>query len=223
LSAADGLAIMNYRSRVASVIVVAFLATTAPCARSAGPGGGGGHGGSGGHGSGGHGSGSGGHGGHSTGKSSAGNSSGHSVVHSMGRPFAKMFGHHGKPSPSAQPPITPPEHGNLLNSQNAGLILLPAPRLPHPRPSPRFASPPRFGFFPHHRRFGFGGCPAFAVPGNSFFLGNSFNCFDDGFFLDPFLFGFYGPWFGAPLWFGGDVNHDHPDLTPPLLEPPPRN
>jgi hypothetical protein len=130
-----------------------------------------------------------------------------------------MFGHHGKQSTPAQLPATPPERGNLLNSQNGGLIFLPAPRLPRPRPSARFVSPARFGFFPRHRRFGFAGCPVFAVPGNSFFFGNSFNCFDGSFLLDPFLFGFYGSGFGAPLWFGGDANP--PALIYPAEEPGP--
>jgi hypothetical protein len=136
-----------------------------------------------------------------------------------------MFGHHGKPSTSAPLLTTPSEHGNLLNSQNAGLIFVPAPRLPRPRPSARFVSTSHFGFFPRHRRFGFAGCPVFAVPGNSFFFGGRFNCFNEGFFLDPFLFGFFGSWdfygssFGAPLWYGGDANP--PDMTYPPEEPGP--
>lgn len=215
LAAADGLAIMNSMARVASVITAVFLATTAPCARSAGPGGGGGHGGSGSHGgghsSGGHGAG--GHSGHFAGNSSVGNSSGHSAVHSMGHSFARIFGHHGKPSASAQPATTP------VNSQNAGVIFLPKPRLPRPTPPARLASQARFGFFPRHRRFGFGGCPLFPDPGNSFLFGDPFLCFNDGFFLNPFLFGFYDQWFGAPLWYGDYT--DSPAMTPPPEGPAP--
>jgi hypothetical protein len=198
---------MDYVARVASIIVVGFLAATPPCARCGGSGGGGGHGGSGGHGSGGHGSG--GRGGHAAGKSSVGNSSGHSFVHSMGHPFGKIFGHRGKESTSPQLPTSSPERGKLLSLQNTNLTFPPAPRLPHPKPFPRFTSQPPIGFLPHHRRFRFGGCPVFPVPGNSFLFGNSFNCFNDGFFFDPFFCGtfsgssFYGPGFGGPLWSGG--------------------
>jgi hypothetical protein len=59
----------------------------------------------------------------------------------------------------------------------------------------------------------------FPVPGNSFFFGDRFNCFDDGFFLDPYLFGFYGSGFGAPLWFGGQANP--PAVILPDEEPGP--
>lgn len=204
-------------ARVASVVVVGFLATTVPCARSHGSRGGGGHGGSGGHGSGGHGSG--GHVGRAAGSSSAGNSSGHSVVHAMGRPFAKIFGHPGKQSTAPQLPTASPERGKFLNSQNTSSISLPVPRLLRPQPFPRSATQLSFGFFPHRRCFAIGGCTPFAVLGNSFLFGNSFSCFNNGFFFDPFFFdafsglSFYGPPFdratfygstpGEPLWFGG--------------------
>jgi hypothetical protein len=56
-------------------------------------------------------------------------------------------------------------------------------------------------FFPHRRHFGFGGCPVFGFPGNGFLGGNGFNCFDDGFFLDPFLWCFSASLFyGPPSW-----------------------
>jgi hypothetical protein len=58
--------------------------------------------------------------------------------------------------------------------------------------------------FPHRRCFGFGGCPAFGFPTNSFFFGSGFNCFNRGFFFfDPFFFGSSSrSWYGSPDWSG---------------------
>lgn len=75
-----------------------------------------------------------------------------------------------------------------------------------PGRNPRFESTTPFGFFPHHRRFGFDGC---GFGRRSFFFGGDFDCFSGGFFFDPFFFGafssslFYGPAFYDPSWYGG--------------------
>jgi hypothetical protein len=141
----------------------------------------------------------------------------------MGRPFGKIFGHHGKESTSPQLPTASPERGKLLNLQNADLIFPPTARLPHPTPFHRFTSQPRIGFFPRHRRFRFGGCSVFPFPANSFLFSNSFNCLNDGFLFDPFFFGtfsgssFYGSGFDSPLWVGGVTSP--PAMTPPAGEP----
>jgi hypothetical protein len=72
--------------------------------------------------------------------------------------------------------------------------------------------------FPHRRRFGFGGCPAFGFPSNSFFFENGFNCFNSGFFFDPYFFGFSSSsWYGWPAWSeSGPIG----PLNAPLPGPP---
>jgi hypothetical protein len=59
----------------------------------------------------------------------------------------------------------------------------------HPRPrNPAFAQQ-RIRFFPRRRRFGFAGCANFGFFPHRFGFAGGFNCFDDGIFFDPFLFG----------------------------------
>ena len=122
----------------------------------------GGHGSSGGHGgSGGHGSG--GHGGHG--------SAGHA-----GHGFSGHGGHSAGTASSGNP---------------AGHSFMHSfPRIFHPgRHKPKHsASAQHIGFFPRHRHFGSTGCASFGF--FSRFAGE-FDCFNNGFFFDPFFFGAY--------------------------------
>ena len=137
----------------------------------------------------------------------------------MGRPFGRIFARHVNQPASVLLPTALPSRGNLLKSLNTESIFLPAPRLPRPRPFPGPHSQRPYRFFPRHRRFGFGGCPVFLVPGNSFFFRNSIDCFHNSFFFYPFFFtpfwgpSFYGPWLGDPSWFG-DVAGTPPTILP---------
>ena len=185
---------MRRAARLAAVMVVGSWLTTAGQTSVAGTGGHGG--GSGGHG-GGHGS-SGHSGGHSSRGSSSGTATGHSATHSIGHSIAHFFGHREKgDSGSSAATLAPTERNSF---QQAKLNFVPRPGL-HPPPHRR---PPGtvVVFFPHRRHFGFGGCPSFVFPGNGWFWGNGFNCFDNGFFLDPLWFwGASGSFFyGPPSW-----------------------
>ena len=121
---------------------------------------------------GGHGGSGGGHG--SSGHGSAGHSghtghssSGNSSGHAFGHAFAHIFAHHARISPASAKM---------------------APR----KPRWVVAGQP-IGFFPARRRFGSSPCW-----NNIFFprRTNGFNCFDNDFFFDPFLFGTFSI-FGA--------------------------
>jgi hypothetical protein len=63
----------------------------------------------------------------------------------------------------------------------------------------------RFG---HRHGFGFGGCSGFGFPRNEFFF-SDFNCFDGGFFFNPFFLGGYY----SPFW-------DGPEFATPNDQPP---
>jgi hypothetical protein len=91
----------------------------------------------------------------------------------------------------------------MIPQTNPSIIFPPSVRPLHHKPGEAFFFKQPFPI-PHHRRFGFGGCPAFGFPTNSFFFGNDFDCFNSGFFFsDPFFFGFYSSsWYGSPAWFG---------------------
>lgn len=80
------------------------------------------------------------------------------------------------------------------------------------------------GFFPRHRAFGFGGCPYWWF-GNNFRFGDNLNCFNDGFFFDPFFLGWFpGPLYG-PAWFEGATGPDSTVESPAEANPayPPTN
>jgi hypothetical protein len=120
---------------------------------------------------GGHGGSGGGHGSSGHGSSGhgghAGHSSGNSSGHSLGHSFAHIFAHHAKISPASAKTI---------------------PRRPR-----WVAAGHPIGFVPARRHFGSSPCW-----NNIFFprRANGFNCFDNDFFFDPFLFGTFSI-FGA--------------------------
>jgi hypothetical protein len=142
----------------------------------------GGHGGGGGHGFGSHG------GGHSSHGLSAGNTSGHQARgRSIGRSVAHFFGWR-RTSASSQPPATRPASSNpkTVPPSNPSIVLPPRTH-PRPRwPGEEIIFGPPFMF--RHRRFGFVGCSPFGFPPNSFFWSTELDCFNSGFFFDPFFF-----------------------------------
>ena len=167
---------MKYVARLAMILLAGLSALAAPqtCVGQ------GGHGGGGGHGSGSHG------GGHSSHGLSAGNTSGHQATgQSIGRSVAHFFGWRGK-SASSQPPATRPASSNprMVPQSNPSIVL--PPRL-HRRPGEAIIFGPPFMF--RHRRFGFVGCSPFGFPPNSVFWSTELDCFNGGFFFDPFFLG----------------------------------
>jgi hypothetical protein len=154
---------------------------------------GGGHGGSGGHSSSGR-------GGNSSGRPSSGHSSGPSIGHSIGHSFAHVFGHRGRGASRAAPPES-------------------VMRVSGRRPRDRFAFRPPNGFFLRRRAFGFGACPDGWFEHN-FRFGDGGNCSSDGFFFDPFFFGWfsgsfsYGSAFGGATWFRDGTGPDRADESP---------
>jgi hypothetical protein len=76
------------------------------------------------------------------------------------------------------------------------------------RPRDRFVFRPPNGFCLRRRASGFGECPNGWFDHN-FRFGDSWNCSSDGFFLDPFFFGWfsgslsYGSTFGGTTWSEG--------------------
>jgi len=198
---------MKYAARLAMIFAAGLWALVAPQAY-AGPGGG--HGG-GGHSGGGHGSGghsSGGHSSHGSSRSASGHGASHSIGHSIGR----IFGRHGKNG--SQPAV------NREMAAQPSASIIPVHPL-HPqrrRPRPVFVSGPPFIFFPHQRAFGFGGCPEFRWTWSNFFWGNDFDCFNSGFFFDPFLFGGFYSWYwsGSPTYASGPFDPmEAPAPAPP--------
>jgi hypothetical protein len=150
---------------------------------------GGGHGGSGGHGSSGH-------GGHLSGGASSKHSSGQSMGHSIGHSLARLFGHRGQGTSAAGLTAMPSEHGRVSALPES--VLQASDR--HPRD--RIVFRPSSGFFLRHRAFGFGECLDGWFEHNLRF-GDSWNCSSDGFFFDPFFFGWFS---GSPSYgsaFGG--------------------
>jgi len=175
---------MKYVARLAMILLAGLSALAAPqtCVGQ------GGHGGGGGHGSGSHG------GGHSSHGLSAGNTSGHQATgRSIGRSVAHFFGWRGK-SASSQPPATRPASSNprTVPQSNPSIVL--PPRL-HPRcrrPGEAIIFRPPFMF--RHRRFGFVGCSPFGFPPNSVLWSTELDCFNSGFFFDPFFLGGFSPY-----------------------------
>jgi len=169
---------MKYVARLAMILLAGLFVLAAPqtCV------------GQGGHGGGGHGFGSHG-GGHSSHGLSAGNTSGHRATgQSIGRSVAHFFGWRGK-SASSQPPATRRASSNpkTVPQSNPSIVL--PPRM-HPRPRRSgeaiiFGPPCMF----RHRRLGFVGCSPFGFPPNSFFWSTELDCFNGGFFFDPFFLG----------------------------------
>jgi hypothetical protein len=191
-------------ARASTLILAGFLAMTLTCVRAGGQGGG--HGGSGGHGSSGH-------GGHSSGRSSSGHSSGEAIGHSIGHSFAHVFGHRGQGASAAALTAIPPERGRVSASPESVL------RVSDRQPRDRFVFRPPIGFFLRHRAFGFGEC----LDGwfeHNFRFGDSWNCSSDGFFFDPFFFGWfsgslsYGSAFGGTTWFRGGTGPDSAAQSP---------
>ena len=175
---------MKYVARLAMILFAGLSALAAPqtCVGQGGHGGGGGHG-SGGHGSGGHG------GGHSSHGSSAANTSGHQAMgRSIGRSVAHFFGWRGK-SASSQPSATRTGSSNHRIVPQSNPSIVSPPRL-HPRPrrpGEAIIFCPPFMF--RHRSFGFFGCSPFGFPPNSIFWSTELDCFNSGFFFDPFFLG----------------------------------
>jgi hypothetical protein len=200
---------MKYAARASTLILPGFLAMTLTCVRTGGQGGG--HGGSGGHGSGGH-------GGHSSGGSSSGHSSGHSIGHSIGHSFGHIFGHHGQGARPAALTGAPPEHGKVTPSPES------ITRVLDRQPRNRFVFRPPIGFFPRRRGFGFGGCP-YGWFDYNFRFGDNWNCFNDGFFFDPFFSGWSSgpltcsPTFGGLTWFKGGTTPDSTVQSPAEPDP----
>jgi hypothetical protein len=163
------------------------MTSTCVCAGGQGAGHGGGHGGTGGRSSSGH-------GGNSSGRRSSRHSSGQSIGHS----FAHLFGHRGQGAGAAALTAVPREHGKVSAPPESVL------RVSDRRPRDRFVFRP-IGFFLRRRAFGFGGCLDGWFEHNLRF-GDSWNCSSDGFFFDPFFFGWfsgslsYGPGFGGTTW-----------------------
>jgi hypothetical protein len=184
---------MKYAARLAMVLIAGLWVLTAPQTSAAQ----GGHGGGGGHGFGGHG------GGHSSHGSFSGNASGHARVsgagHSISHSVAHFFGWRGKNAGSQPPAASAPLVDRKMIPQSNSSIVFPLHHSPggaffFEQPSP----------VSRHRRFGFGGCPAFGFPTNSFFFGNGFDCFNSGYyFSDAFFFGFSSSSLhGWPAWSG---------------------
>jgi len=131
----------------------------------------------------------GGHGG-----SSGHGSSGHGG-HSIGHSFARLFGHRGQGASAAVSALP----DSVL-------------RVSDRQPKDRIVFRPPIGFFLRHRAFGFGECLDGWFEHNLRF-GDSWNCSSDGFFFDPFFFGWfsgsasYGSAFGD-IWFRGGTERD---------------
>ena len=159
----------------------------------------GGHGGSGGHGSIGH-------GGHSSRGSSSRHSSGQPTGHSIGRSFAHLFGHRGQGASAASLTAIPTEHERASATPESVL------RVSDRRSKDRSVSRPPIGFFLRRRAFGSGGCLDGWLEPN-FRFGNSWNCSGDGFFFDPFFFGWFSglPSYGSAFdgnWIRGGTEPD---------------
>jgi hypothetical protein len=170
-----------YALRFATLLVIAWMVVSGLDARSSGTGGGSGqHGGSGGHAS------SGGHAGHGGFSSGA---AGHSVGHAIGHSVGRLFGGHGKKN-GTTPDLDPFTSTAAVHAKNAGpsgsWVMTAGSRFHHHH-HPFFNDFPfgnRFPFFPRNG-FGFAGCGGF--PRRRFFSGDGFNCFETGFFFDPFF------------------------------------
>ena len=189
---------MKRATRAVLVILVGVLATVGLPAPALGAGGPGGHGGSGGHASGGHGSG--GHAGHGgfSGHSSS-HSSGNGFGHAIGHSFGHLFGRHSKASGrDAAPPVAGAAvvRGKVVQLSAPQTVHVPAPRRMHHHPRNNFPFGDRFLLFPRGRNFG--GCQPLGFQRDLFFFDNGFDCFDGGFFFDPFFIsGFSGLFTGA--------------------------
>jgi hypothetical protein len=166
---------------------------------------GGGHGGSGGHGSSGH-------GGHSSSGSSSKHSAGQPIGHSIGHSFAHLFGHRGQGASAAALTAVPPGHGRVSALPES------VRRRSDRQPRDRFVFRPPIGFFLRRRAFGSGEC----LDGwfeHNFRFGDSWNCSSDGFFFDPFFFGWfsglpsYGSAFGG-IWLRGGTEPDSAVWSP---------
>jgi hypothetical protein len=166
---------------------------------------GGGHGGSGGHGLNGP-------GGHSSRGSSSKHSSSQSMGHSIGHSFAHFFGHRGQGPSAAASTTIPPERGRVSALPESVL------RVPDRHPRDRFVSRPPNGFCLRRRALGSGECLD-GWFGHSLRFGDSGNCSSDGFFFDPFFFGWfsgspsYGSEFGG-IWFRGGTGPDSAVWSP---------
>ncbi|HWO31957.1 MAG TPA: hypothetical protein VNO32_24440 [Candidatus Acidoferrum sp.] len=195
---------MKHAASASTLILAGFLAMTSTGVCAGGQGGG--HGGSGGHGSSGH-------GGHSSRGSSSGRSSGQSIGHSIGHSFARVFGHRGQAASAAGLTAIPPEHGRV--SASPGTVR----RVLDRQPRDRFVFRPPNGFFLRRRAFGFDECPDRWFEHN-FRFGRSWNCSSDGFFFDPFFFGWfsgslsYDSAFGGATGFGGGTEPDSAVWSP---------
>jgi hypothetical protein len=135
--------------------------------------------------------------------------------HSVGHSFGHIFGHHGahgkEPVRAGGKDEEPPlagavmMHGKVAQMPSQGGVTVSAWRRLHREPIEGFRFRRRLGFFPRRNDFGFGHCDGFSgFPERLFFPGD-FDCFQGGFFLDPFFIGgfFPGPFgfseFGEPV------------------------
>ena len=119
---------------------------------------------------------------------------GHSISHSI----AHFFGWHRKNAGSQPPGSAALVERKIIPQSNSSIVF---PLHHSPRDAFFFEQP---FLIPRHRRFGFGGCPAFGFPTNSFFFGNGFDCFNSAYyFSDTFFFGFSSSsWYDWPAWSG---------------------
>jgi hypothetical protein len=130
--------------------------------------------------------------------------------HSIGYSFAHLFGHRSQGASAALTAI-PPEHGRVSALPESVL------RVSHRPPRDRLISRPPIGFFLRRKAFGSGGC----LDGwfeHSLWFGDSWSCSSDGFFLDPYFFGWFSGWpygsaFGG-VWFGAGTGPDSAVWSP---------
>jgi len=151
------------------------------------------------HGGSGGGHGFGGHSGHSPAASA--HSSGHSIGHSIGHSFARMFGHHSQAANSPASAEAPARSWSVTPANSAPGVL-------HHRPVNSFPFRNGLGLVSRRRGFGFAGC------NDGWFdyrlrFASDWNCSDNIFFFDPFIFGWssgpllFGPAFGSASWIDG--------------------
>lgn len=146
----------------------------------------------------------------------SGGFSGHSMGHSVGHSFGHIFGHHGAHAKGQvhaggkdeEPPLAGASmmHGKVAQLPNPGGVTVSAWRRLHREPIDGFRFRRRLGFLPRRNNFGFGFCGGFGgFPERRFFFPGDFDCFQGGFFFDPFFIGgfFPGPFgfseFGGPV------------------------
>jgi hypothetical protein len=110
--------------------------------------------------------------------------------HSIGHSFPHLFGHRGQGASAAASTAIPPEHGRVSALPESVL------RVSDRHPRGRFVFRPPIGFCLRRRAFGSGECLD-GWFGHNLRFGDSWNCSIDGFFFDPFFFGWFS---GSPSY-----------------------